>query len=144
MSSWSGRASSITSPEGHDDILPPSQHLGSRILFLIRPRTCTSIFRTTPSLNEVVVEGDVDAGGTGLRGNNAENSGVLRMKSAMERCGRGDRIRRRERSKHRKTRSKIGIRPQEAHSKARRRIGGKGKKCQAKSGNHIDGGSYSR
>ena len=47
----------------------------------------------------------MDAGATGLRGNNAENSGVLRMKSAMERCGRGDRIGRRERRKHRKTRS---------------------------------------
>ena len=47
----------------------------------------------------------MDAGATGLtRGGNAE-IGVMRMESAMKRCGRGDRIRKHERRRHRKTRS---------------------------------------
>ena len=74
-------------------------------LAFIRPRTRTPSSRTTRSWNEVVVGGVVDAGATGLtRGGNAE-IGVMRMESAMKRCGRGDRIRKHERRRHRKTRS---------------------------------------
>ena len=126
-------------------------------LVFIRPRTRTPSSLTTRSWNEVVVGGDVDAGATGLtRGENAE-IGVMRMESVTERCGRGDRIRKRERRRHRKT---LSHRPRRKARQRRVRkiqnlaaIGafeseaanrGRKVKRRTKSTNHIDGRCYFR